>query len=112
MPAIVTDALRRQIAQDFYDQFTNDTRKYYVGIGRSEQWDSSDTVPTPVNTPTEVEGFRNSLQSVKKVSSTSLVVPRNNWSSGATYSQYDDQQGGYPSRPYYIMNENNQVYLC
>lgn len=112
MPAIVTDALRRQIAQDFYDQFTNDTRKYYVGIGRSEQWDSSDTVPTPVNTPTEVEGFRNSLQSVKKVSSTSLVVPRNNWSSGATYSQYDDQQGGYPLRPYYIMNENNQVYVC
>ena len=112
MPAIVTDALRRQIAQDFFDQFTLDTRKYYIGIGRSEQWDSSDTVPTPVNTPIEVQNFRNSLQSVKKVGSTSLVVPRNNWSSGATYSQYDDQQGGYPTRPYYVMTENNGVYIC
>lgn len=112
MPAIVTDALRRQIAQDFFDQFTADTRKYYIGIGRSEQWDSSDTVPTPVNNPIEVQGFRNGLQSVKKVQATSLVVPRNNWSSGATYSQYDDQQGGYPVRPYYVMTENQQVYVC
>ena len=112
MPAIVTDALRRQIAQDFFDQFTNDTRKYYIGVGRSEQWDSSDTVPTPTNTPTTVEAFRNSLQSVKKVEATSLVVPRNNWSSGRIYSQYDDQQGGYPTQPYYIMNESRQVYVC
>jgi hypothetical protein len=112
MPAIVTDALRRQIAQDFFDQFTNDTRKYYIGVGRSEQWDSSDTVPTPTNTPTTVEAFRNSLQAVKKVEATSLVVPRNNWSSGRIYSQYDDQQGGYPTQPYYIMNESRQVYVC
>lgn len=112
MPAIVTDALRRQIAQDFFDQFTNDTRKYYIGVGRSEQWDSSDTVPTPTNTPTTTEAFRNSLQSVKKVEATSLVVPRNNWASGAIYSQYDDQQGGYPTRPYYVVNENRQVYVC
>ena len=112
MPAIVTDALRRQIAQDFFDQFTNDTRKYYIGIGRSEQWDSSDTVPTPTNTPTTTEAFRNSLQSVKKVEATSLVVPRNTWSSGRIYSQYDDQQGGYPTLPYYVMNESRQVYVC
>lgn len=112
MPAIVTDALRRQIAQDFYDQFTNDTRKYYIAIGRSEQWDSSDTVPTPTNTPTTVEAFRNSMQSVKKVEATSLVVPRNNWASGAIYSQYDDQQGGYPTNPYYVITEDNQVYVC
>jgi len=112
MPAIVTDALRRQIAQDFFDQFTNDTRKYYIGIGRSEQWDSSDNVPTPTNTPTTTEAFRNSLQSVKKVEATSLVVPRNTWASGAIYSQYDDQQGGYPTQPYYVMNENRQVYVC
>ena len=112
MPAIVTDALRRQIAQDFFDQFTNDTRKYYIAIGRSEQWDSSDTVPTPTNTPTTVEAFRNSMQSVKKVEATSLVVPRNNWASGAIYSQYDDQQGGYPTNPYYVITEDNQVYVC
>ena len=53
MPAVVTDELKRQIATDFFEQFTSDTKKYYIGIGRSEQWDASDTVPTPVNTPIE-----------------------------------------------------------
>ena len=112
MPAVVTDELKRQIATDFFEQFTSDTKKYYIGIGRSEQWDSSDTVPTPVNTPLEISNLRDGLQSVKKVTGTSLVVPRNNWSSGAIYSQYDDQQGGYPTNPYYVMTENNQVYIC
>lgn len=112
MPAVVTDALKRQIASDFFEQFTSDSKKYYIGVGKSEQWDSSDTVPTPVNTPTEISAFRDGMQSVKKVTGTSLVVPRNNWSSGRIYSQYDDQQGGYPTNPYYIMTENNQVYIC
>ena len=67
MPAVVTDALKRQIASDFFEQFTSDSKKYYIGVGRSEQWDSSDTVPTPVNTPTEISGFRDGMQSVKKV---------------------------------------------
>ena len=112
MPAIVTDALRRQIAQDFFDQFTEDTRKYYIGIGRSEQWDSSETVPTPTNSPQTIQAFRNALQGVKKVEATSLVVPRNNWASGVIYSQFDDQQAGYPTSPYYVKNEANQVYVC
>ena len=112
MPAVVTDALKRQIASDFFDQFTADTRKYYIGVGRSEQWDSSDTVPTPVNTPEDIAQFRNSMQSIKKVEGTALVVPRNNWSSGRIYSQFDDQQGGYPENPYYVITDNNQVYIC
>ena len=112
MPAVITDALKRQIASDFFEQFTSDSKKYYIGVGKSEQWDSSDTVPTPVNTPIEISAFRDGLQSVKKVTGTSLVVPRNNWSSGRIYSQYDDQQGGYPTNPYYVMTENNQVYVC
>ena len=112
MPAVVTDALKRQIASDFFDQFTADTRKYYIGVGRSEQWDSSDTVPTPLNTPEDIAQFRNSMQSIKKVQGTALVVPRNNWSSGRIYSQFDDQQGGYPTNPYYVVTDNNQVYIC
>jgi len=112
MPAVITDALKRQIASDFFEQFTSDSKKYYIGVGKSEQWDSSDTVPTPVNTPIEISAFRDGLQSVKKVTGTSLVVPRNNWSSGRIYSQYDDQQGGYPTNPYYVMTDNNQVYIC
>lgn len=112
MPAIVTDGLRTLLARQFFDQFVNATSRYYVSIGRSEVWDSSDTVPTPTNTPTTVSGARHQMQSIKKVQAVSLVVPRYNWSSGTIYSQYDNTTSGYPTQPYYVMNENNNVYIC
>lgn len=112
MAAIITDTLKAQIARDFFDQFENNTALYYVGIGRSNQWDSSETVPTPVNNPLEIKNLRDALQSVKKVQAVSLVVPRNNWSNGTIYSQYDDLAAGYPYPPYYVKNENNNVYIC
>lgn len=112
MPAIITSELRRQIARDFFDQFALASNRYYLGIGRSEQWDSSDTVPTPQDTPIDIEAARSQLQSIKKVQDSSLVVPRNNWSSGTIYSQYDDTIAGYPLFPYYVKTDNNQVYIC
>ena len=67
MPAIVTDTLKRQIARDFFNEFQNATENYYVGIGRSESWDSSETVPTPTNNPETQVDFRDGLQSIKKM---------------------------------------------
>lgn len=112
MPATITDTLKRQIARDFFDQFQNSTANYYVAIGKSEQWDSNETVPTPINNPEQASDFRDGMQSIKKMTGTSLVVPRNNWSSGRLYSQYDDRQSGYPTNPYYVKTDNNQVYVC
>lgn len=112
MPAIVTDALRTLLARQFYDGFVNATARYYIGIGRSEVWDSSDTVPTPINNPLQIQAVRNQMQSVKKIQATSLVVPRYNWSNGTIYSQWDDAVAGYPTQPYYVMNDNNNVYIC
>ena len=112
MPAIITDTLKRQIARDFFDQFSQGTANYFVGIGRSEQWDSNETVPTPTNNPETQSDFRDGLQSIKKMAGSSLVVPRNNWSNGRIYSPYDDRQQGYPTNPYYVKTDNNQVYVC
>ena len=52
------------------------------------------------------------MQSAKKIIDISFVVPRYNWASGAIYSAYDDAQVGYPTQTYYVMNDNNQVYMC
>ena len=112
MPAIITDTLKRQIARDFFDQFTQATANYYVGIGRSEAWDSNETVPTPVNNPETQSDFRDGMQSIKRMAGASLVVPRNNWSNGRIYSPYYDRQQGYPTNPYYVKTDNNQVYVC
>ena len=112
MPAIITRQLRKILARNFFDGFNLNSNNYYVGIGRPEQWDSSDNVPVPEDTITDIRQVRDQLISVKKVQAVSQVVPRNNWASGTIYSQYDDLISGYPVQPYYVKTDNNQVYMC
>lgn len=98
--------------QSLINDVQDSANYYYIGIGRSEDWDSSDTAPTPVNTIREQRKFRQSIQSIKSASDVSFVVPRHNWSSGTIYSSWSDNTAGYPVRPYYVITENNAVYVC
>ena len=85
----------------------------YVGIGRSNTWDDTDTAPTPIASEREQRNLRLSLQSMKQITASSLVIPRHSWSSGAIYSGYNDNlAGNEPTQPYYVMTDENQVYVC
>lgn len=112
MTAVITDRFRHSIVGDIIDGINDSSSTYYIGLGRSEYWDSSDTAPTPTNDLAEVREFRQSLQAIKKITATSYVVPRVNWTTGTTYAQYDDTAVGYPSPSYYVMTENFGVYIC
>ena len=122
MPAIVTDKLKRIFLQDIFDTIKENTSNYYIAIGRGDQWPTTDdTVPdnTPINSIKEERNLRLALQSAKKVADYSFVVPRFNWTSGRTYSQYDDDRNETPGtagaenqNPYYVMTDENQVYIC
>ena len=110
--AIVTNRIKKQVISDLLTDFADSSSRYYAAIGRSEDWNDSDVAPTAVNNQVEDRNFRLGLQSVKNIVDTSFVVPRYNWSSGAIYSAYDDKQVGYPTQTYYVMNDNNQIYIC
>jgi len=110
--AIITNKFKKESIQLILDNFDSAANHYYVGIGRSEDWNATDTAPNPFNTDYEERYFRNSLQSVMKVADTSFVVPRFNWTSNTIYSAYNDKQVGYPQQPYYVINSNNQVFIC
>ena len=112
MVAVITDFFKKSIVQDIIDGINDSADRYYIGVGRSEYWDSADNPPTPVNTIKEIRDFRQSLQAVKKILSTSFTVARVNWITGTTYSQYDDTQVGHPSPNYYVLNQNHHVYIC
>ena len=113
MAAIITDVLKKQMMQKVFDEATTSTEaNYYIGIGKSTQWDSSETVPTPIDTPKTIRDARSAIQSMKKVEGTSFVIPRHNWSSGTTYSAYDDNLTGIPTNTYYVITDENQVYIC
>ena len=110
--AVITNKLKKQVIDSIKTDFDNSSNRYYIGLGKSEQFNTADTVPAALNHDFEERTFRNALQAIMEVSDFSFVVPRYNWSSGTTYSAYSDKQAGYPIQPYYVMNDENQVYIC
>lgn len=112
MAAIITDLLKKTLMQHIVDDVADSAGRYYIGIGRSQDWDSSDTAPTPINSQREARNLRLNLQSIKSAESVSFVAPRYNWASGTIYSGWDDDVAGYPTNAYYVITDNNSVYIC
>ena len=112
MPAIITDKLKHQLLNTLFTDISEATTRYYVGIGRSEAWNDAETVPTPTNSLREIRNFQLSAQSIKQVTDVSFVVPRYNWVSGTVYQSWDDNLSGIPTNAYYVLTEDNRVYLC
>jgi len=121
MTAVLTDALKRIMLDTIYTNISDSAGStgqlgagnYYIGIGKSQNWDSSDTPVATKNSLREERNMRLNLQSIKQAESVSYVVPRNNWASNNTYSAYDDDQVGYPANnPYYVLTEDSNVYIC
>lgn len=111
MSAIVTDDLKHTISEFLLEDSAS---TYYVGIGKVDQYDSSDIVATLIRTNFEEAEARANLISIKKVpaGNISLVIPRYNWVSGTTYSAFSDTSVGVPTNAYYVLTEDNEVYIC
>ena len=112
MAATITNALKNFILDEIKktkDSSSNPS-KFYAAIGRSQNWDSADTVPDPQLSLKQERDFRNNMQAVRLISDASFVVPRYNWSSGTFYDAYDDTTVG-NSSAYYVVNSNQQVYM-
>ena len=109
--AIITDAFKKKILLELDSDISN-RAEYYIGIGRSVQWNSTEAVPTPLNHSFDARQASLALQSVKKAEDRSFVVPRNTWTSGTKYDAFDDRVVGYPTNAYYVINSANDVYMC
>jgi len=112
MAAIITDILKKQMVQNIFEEATGTSNNYYIGIGKSSQWNATEAVPTPTDTPKTLRDARTAIQSIKKVEGVSYVIPRHNWSSGTTYSAYDDDVTSVPTNSYYVITDENSVYIC
>lgn len=120
MTAIITDAIKKQFAQQLFDQnagtsIGDSDNYYYIAVGRSQQWqpaNNTDNNPDPLNTEREQRLFRYNMQSVKAVEAFSFVVPLYDWTPNTVYSQYNDNVAGQPSQSYYVRTVDNNVYLC
>jgi len=120
MAAIITDGFKKHVAELLLEQILDvaDSDQYYIGIGKADQYDSTDTVPLddvgPLRTLREERIARANLQSIKRVTSedVSLVVRRYNWTSGNIYPAFNDFTVGHTNPSYYVITDANEVYIC
>ena len=117
MPAIITKKLKRKIAQDIFNEANAlggaPSTTFYVGIGKSEPYDSAENVTTPIDSRRQERNLRAALQSMKSAQDCSFVIPRHNWTSGNKYQGFDDTFATTPTtNSYYVLTEDNQVYVC
>lgn len=128
MAAIVTDSFRRNNTQFFLDNIALTNSKYYLGIGKSEQWASDEestnlVIPVPLGIPSDDSDIKSNLTTLIKINATNsgLVIPQIKWKSGAIYKAYSpaDPDCFYPStligggeeNPCYAII-SGRIYLC
>ena len=85
--------LHNSIADGLYNEVITRYTRYYYFLGRTLTWEDELTPPTPTDSYAYELGTRNEIITVKEIKPTDIayVVLRNNWISGTTYDQFDDQ---------------------
>lgn len=112
MPAIIRQTMSRNLARDLLNDVIDANSHYYIGIGKSDVFNETDTVISPVDSRFEEKEFRNNLQSIKKIEGVTFTAKRYNWTSGSVYSGWDDAEDATTQYPFYVMNDAKEVYIC
>lgn len=119
MSAIITTKFRYQTAVNLINAMGGNgsqaTDKYYLFIGRTQEWTDDDNPPMPEDSVFEENDARFNMLSLKLITApkVSHVIPRYNWVSGQTYSEYDDRDEALTTKQYYVYTEDDlSVYKC
>lgn len=119
MSAIITTKFRYQTAVNLINAMGGNgsqaTDKYYLFIGRTESWTDDDNPPNPADSVYQENDARFNMLSLKLITAprVSHVIPRYNWVSGQTYSEYDDRDDALNTKQYYVYTEDDlSVYKC
>jgi hypothetical protein len=116
MASIVTNKFRIHNAQSFvegFDEASNTT--IYLTIGRNKAFPDDNSPPTPVNSTANVEytPWREAYGAKRvNASDTTHAIPRNNWTSGTVYTQYDDTNTTLFDNAFFVITEDYNVYKC
>lgn len=115
MAAIITTKFRYKNAANLLSALSGTgSDKYYLFIGRSFSWPSDSSPPAPTDTQYGEFDTQANVLALKKLAATNLTraIPRYNWISGETYSEYDDQDSALSTKQYYIVTDELSIYKC
>jgi len=112
MSAIITSEFRLNTTSVFVDALGTDS--YYMGLGRPNNWTDELNPDVPYENVYTTNTVWENMYAMKKLDSTDITYtcPRNVWVSGQTYSEYDDRDSNLEGKQYYVISDNNNVYLC
>jgi len=112
MPAIITDRFKKEILLNLQKDIDSAANNYYVSVGRPIDWNSNDTAPTPTNAIRTIRDAQYNMTAIKNVEAHSFVIPRYSWSLGAIYQAYNDNSVGHPTNSFYVITDENNIYVC
>ncbi len=114
MPAIITSKFRLDTTEAFITDIQENTNKYYLGIGRAHAWPTIESPDTPYENDYTGDTVWESLFAAKKIDAADSIYAtvRKLWVSGTTYVEYDDQDTNIEGKDYFVISDNNNVYLC
>ena len=112
MPAIITDRFKKEILLNLQKDIDSAANNYYVSVGRPIDWNGTDTAPTPTNAIRTIRDAQYNMTAVKNVEAHSFVIPRYTWSLGAIYQAYNDNSVGHPTNSFYVVTDENNIYVC
>lgn len=87
----------------------------YVGVGRTEEWpnEPNPSVPEDNEQYLRYQTHRNMFGAKRvRAQDMSHVTTRHNWVSGTTYSMYRDTDEDMYDRAWYVLTDENNVYIC
>lgn len=112
MNATVRHTLNKSLGRILLHDILDPNNDFYIGIGKSDVFNDTDTVVPAKDTIQEEREFRNNLQSIKKVEGATFVTTRINWVSGTSYAAWDDTKTPETSENFYVLNESKELFLC
>ena len=115
MAAIITQDMRIKNASNFIDTIADAGESIYFYIGRSQEWPNSDSdVADPEDSTAKVNETKSKIFAMKIVAGSDVTnaITRYNWTSGQTYSEWDDQDELIYNKQFYVITDEFNVYKC
>jgi hypothetical protein len=112
MSAIITSKFRLDTTEKFVDSLASNT--FYMGLGRSNAWTDDTTPDNPYENDYTTNTLWENMFAMKKCESVDIIYssPRTLWVSGVSYAEYDDRDINLEGKNYFVVSDNNNVFMC
>ncbi len=116
MPAIIRYPFRSDNAYEYFVRYGNNatTEHVYIAIGKTTPWANELTPPAPLDSENDEIQTWNDMIAAKLVQTNdiTLAAPRVDWVSGTEYFTVDPALEDPFINPCYVINSQNQIFLC